>query len=205
MKICMYAQKLFNPFINAKTIKHMHPALQKTIIYAQKIEREFLLVKEIWQTKFDMVMSIDASTNNNPMRKQRLANITCYKCRQKSLQKRLSYLCCEKSRPDQNMQVHPYNPPTTVTQTVTVFYFVPQSNLVTIIKELAKTKQTTWQFKRNVQSTQMNQGDIPQSVVYTKLTVMPMASTLNLAQFIRMQSGLSPGLVLNPSWNYYCC
>ena len=39
----------------------------------------------------------------------------------------------------------------TVTQTVTVSYVVPQSSLVTILKELAKVKQINWQLKKNAQ------------------------------------------------------
>ena len=35
-----------------------------------KIERKFLLIG-IQQTKFDMVMSIDVTTGNDPMRQQR--------------------------------------------------------------------------------------------------------------------------------------
>ena len=46
----MYAQKLFNPGISSKTIRHVHPTLQKAIGYAQKIEREFLLVEGIQQS-----------------------------------------------------------------------------------------------------------------------------------------------------------
>ena len=41
----MYAQKLFNPAISSKNIRHAHATLQRAIDYAQKIEREFLLVK----------------------------------------------------------------------------------------------------------------------------------------------------------------
>ena len=39
------------------------------------------------------------------------------------------------------MLLQPYNPPTTVTQTVTASYFLPQLSLVTILKEIAKAKQ----------------------------------------------------------------
>ena len=72
-------QKLFNLAISSKIIRHAHPTLQKSTDYAQKIEIEFLLVKGIWLTDFNMVMSIDAATGNDPMRQQRLGNVTCYK------------------------------------------------------------------------------------------------------------------------------
>ena len=53
----MYVQKLFNPAISSKTVRHVHPTLQKTIDYAQKIEREFLRVEGIQQTEFDTVVN----------------------------------------------------------------------------------------------------------------------------------------------------
>ena len=40
----MYTQKVFILAISAKT-QHVHPILQRAIDYAQKIEREFLLVE----------------------------------------------------------------------------------------------------------------------------------------------------------------
>ena len=48
----------------------MYSTLQKSIDYAQKLEREFLLVELIQHTEFDSVMSIDTSTENDPMRQQ---------------------------------------------------------------------------------------------------------------------------------------
>ena len=39
------------------------------------------------------------------------------------------------------MSVQPYNPLKTVMETVTTSYTVPQSSLVIILKELAKSKQ----------------------------------------------------------------
>ena len=82
----MYAQKLFNPAIGFKTIWHVSPTLKKAIDYAQRIEREFLLVEALQQTEFDMVISIDAG--NNPMRQQKVATITCYKCALKCHQRK---------------------------------------------------------------------------------------------------------------------
>ena len=46
----------------------MHPTLQRAIDYVQKIEREFLQIEGIQQTEFDMEMSIDMTTGNDPMR-----------------------------------------------------------------------------------------------------------------------------------------
>ena len=77
----MYVQKLFNPANNAEIIRHAHPTLQKAIDCAQKIERKFLLIDVIQQTEYDTVMSSGANANNNLMRLQRLANITCDKYR----------------------------------------------------------------------------------------------------------------------------
>ena len=49
---------------------YIQPTLQKPIDYAQKIEREFLLVEGIQQIEFDTVMSIDVTTGNYPIRQQ---------------------------------------------------------------------------------------------------------------------------------------
>ena len=73
---------MFNLAISSKTIRPAHPTLQKAIDYVQKIEREFLLIKGVQQTEFDMILSINAITGNDSMRKQSLANITCCKCGQ---------------------------------------------------------------------------------------------------------------------------
>ena len=56
---------------------------------------------------------------------------------------------------------------------VTTPYFVPQSPLVTIIKELAKAKQTNQQFKKYVQMTQAKQAVPPAMVILTKLIILP--------------------------------
>ena len=45
--------------------------------------RDFLLVEGIQEIKFDTVMSIHVTAGNGPMKQQRLATITCYKCGQK--------------------------------------------------------------------------------------------------------------------------
>ena len=45
----MYVQKLFSSTISAKPIQLAHQALQKTIDYALKTEREFLLVEGVQQ------------------------------------------------------------------------------------------------------------------------------------------------------------
>ena len=68
LQVYMYVHKLFDPAISAKTVRHLHPALQKAIDYAQKIESEFLLVEGIQLTYFDTVKSIDASAGNDPMK-----------------------------------------------------------------------------------------------------------------------------------------
>ena len=51
-------------------------------------------------------------------------------------------------RPDQYMQAQPYSPPTTVTQTITASYAVPQPSFETILKEFAMAKQTKQQLKK---------------------------------------------------------
>ena len=76
----MYVQKLCNSAISSKTIQYAHLTLKKAIDYVQMIEREFLLVEGIQQMEFDWVMSVDVTTGNDPMRQQRVATITCYKC-----------------------------------------------------------------------------------------------------------------------------
>ena len=72
----------FNPVFNFK-LSGFVPNPAKAIDYAQKIEREFLLVEGIQQTVSHMVMSIDMTAGKGSMRQQRLANITGYKCGQK--------------------------------------------------------------------------------------------------------------------------
>ena len=61
----------------------MDSTLQKAIDYMQKIEGEFLLVERFQQTKFDSLMSIDATARNDPLRQQGVTPITCYKCGKK--------------------------------------------------------------------------------------------------------------------------
>ena len=177
LKIYMYTPKLFNHSVSAKTIRHAHLTLQRPIDYAQKIYREFFLVEGIQQSKFDTVMSIDISTCNHPLRQQRLANITCYKCRQKGHYRKDCLNSAGTSHsPDQNISVQPYSPSTTVTQKVTVPYAASQSHLVTILKELAKTKQTNRHLKNNIQMPQPKPVVPPEVVELTKP-----ATTLKMA------------------------
>ena len=46
-EIYMYVQQLLNPAINAKTIKHVHPTLKRSLTIHKKLEREFFLIVEI--------------------------------------------------------------------------------------------------------------------------------------------------------------
>ena len=50
------------------------------MIIHRRLKEIFLFVEGIQQTKFDSVMSINATAGNDPMRQQR---VTCYKCDQK--------------------------------------------------------------------------------------------------------------------------
>ena len=68
LRIYMYVHTLFNPALSSKTIRYTHPILQNAIDYMQKIEREFLFVKEYQQTESDMVMPIDITARSDPMR-----------------------------------------------------------------------------------------------------------------------------------------
>ena len=116
---------------------HTHPC--KNYRLYTKNGREFLFVKGNQKKEFDMVMPIDVTTGNYPMRRQRLANITCYTCGQNGHYRK----DCPSSAgtslvPDQTLTKPMYSPPTTVEQMVTVPFAVPQSSLVAILKELAK-------------------------------------------------------------------
>ena len=53
LKMYIHVQRLFNPAISAKTIRHVHPTLQKAIDYAQKFDREFPIVEGIHHTEVD--------------------------------------------------------------------------------------------------------------------------------------------------------
>ena len=149
--MCM--QKLFNLAVSSKTIRHAHSTLEKAISYAQKIEREFLLVEGIQQTRVYMVESIDAAAGNDPMRQQRLASLTCYKCSQKA-QYRNDCPSSAGTSPvlDKTLTVPMYSLPTAVMHIVTASYALPQSSLVTIPKEAAKEKQANLQFRKSVQN-----------------------------------------------------
>ena len=62
--------------------------------------------------------------------------------------------------------------------TMAASYAVLKSSLVTILKMLAQAKETSRQFRRNVQLMQPYQGGTLQTVVSTKVTMMPMASAV---------------------------
>ena len=76
---------------------------------------------------------------NDPMRQQWLANITCYKCRKQG-HYRKDCPNANGTTPGPELNIQPYSPQTTVTQTVTVSYAVPRSSSVTFLEGLAKTK-----------------------------------------------------------------
>ena len=128
------------------------------------------------QTEFDAVMSVNSSTNNDPMRQERIANITCYKCRQKCHYGK----GCPNSagtipQPNKNIQMQSYNPQANVPQTMTASYAVPQSSIIIIRGSKCKTNQLT--TEKECAASQMNQGSTTQSVMFTKPIKMPMAST----------------------------
>ena len=75
-------------------------------------------------------MVIVAATGNDPLRQQRLANVTCFKYGQKGHYRK----DCPNSAgtsllPDKTSSMQNCSPPTTVIQTVTSLYAVPQSSL----------------------------------------------------------------------------
>ena len=120
----------------------MHPTFHKALDYAQKIERQFLLVDGIEQTESDTVMSINTRADNDLMRKQRLANIMHHKCRQKyHYRKDCPSTAVTSLELEQNILTQLYGQPKMMT--VTVSYAVPQSSLLTILKELAKASKQT--------------------------------------------------------------
>ena len=89
---------------------------------------EFLLVEGIQQTDFDMAMSINMTTGNDPVRQQRLLNITCYRCGYKGhFRKDFPSSVDMSPVPDQTMMKPMYRLPPTVTWMVTVSYAVSQS------------------------------------------------------------------------------
>ena len=86
--------------------------------------------------EFDFVMSIDATAGNDSMKQRKVVTMTCYKCGQEDHYRTDCHDAIDSNPvPDQN-QI--YNLPTFVTQMDTASYSVPQSNLVHILKELAK-------------------------------------------------------------------
>ena len=81
---------------------------EKTIAYVYKIGREFLPVEGIQQTEIDMVKSIKEAAKNNPMRQGRLANVTCFKFRQKVIIEKVAPVQLAQA-PDQNTSVQIYS------------------------------------------------------------------------------------------------
>ena len=87
-----------------------------------------------------------------PIETEKIKKITCNKCGQKGNYRKDCYSSSGTSPvPDKTPITPMYSSPTTVTQTVTALYAVPQSSLVIILKELAKVKQTNWQLRKSIQ------------------------------------------------------
>ena len=113
----------------------------------KKLKENSCSLKEI---AFDTIMSLDVAAGNDMLRQQRLANITCFKYGQKGHhRKHCPNSPGTHSALDQNIPGQTYRPPTTVTQTVTTSYTVPQSSLVTILKQFARAKQMNHQLRKH--------------------------------------------------------
>ena len=78
-----------------------------------------------------------------------------------SLQKRLPYLSWHRLSARSNSSLPTCSLPITVMQTVTDSYAVPQSSLVTILKELTKVKHTNWQLRKSVHQAPPKQNSTP--------------------------------------------
>ena len=137
---------------------HGYLILQQAIDCTHTTEREYLLGEGIQQTEFDTAISIGINAGNDPMKQQWLANITCSKCRPKGqYRKDCPNLAGTIPGPDQNMPLQSNMASMTVAQMETASYAIPQSSLLTNLRELAKVKQTDEQLKQNVQMTQHKQ------------------------------------------------
>ena len=93
-EIILYAQNYSTQSlpqtIHTSDLLTPHTTLQQASDFALKVESEYLLVEGIHQTDQDAVMSINALglISQDPVRQQRLVNMSCYKCGQKrNLQK----------------------------------------------------------------------------------------------------------------------
>ena len=77
-----------NNYLEGNT--YLSPNTTKGFRHCFKVNWEHLLVKGIHQTDQDGVMFIDShsSDSQDPMAKQRLGNIICYKCGQKDVCKK---------------------------------------------------------------------------------------------------------------------
>ena len=71
----MYAQKPFNRAVSAKTITHAIQYYKGSLTMHRKLRGNSSFTRE-----FDTVMSIDATTCNNPKIELRSANIMYYRC-----------------------------------------------------------------------------------------------------------------------------
>ena len=140
------------------------------------MKREFLLVegKDIQQTKFYSVFSIDVATGNDPMRQQREATITCCKCGKKGHYRKDSPNATGTSPIWDQTPTYSHPPP--VTQTIIVSYAVPQTSVVAILKEVVKTKQSNWQLRKSIQQTLPKQTPPLAQPAVTKPTTTPKSS-----------------------------
>ena len=110
-------------------------------------------------------MSIDAIDGNYPMTQQRFTNISCFLV--------IDEYHYGKDCPNLTVKLQQYQPIVhlqSLTQTVTASHIVSQSSLVTIIKELAKVKETNQQLRKGIQQLSSKQNPTTQPTAI-KLTV----------------------------------